>query len=179
MIIGEVILFAGGDAPPGTLFCNGAAVSRTTYSALFGVISTIHGVGDGTTTFNLPDLRGRVVVGSGSGQGLTNRNLGDLGGAETHALTTAELAAHRHRMQLSDGAAWWQGSGTNAKPTTSAAGGTAEEGESGSTGSGTAHNNMMPFYSMGYYICYEVATVPATITLDANQWEAFLSALTE
>ena len=62
---GTVTAFAGGSAPTGYLLCNGNAVSRTTESALFAVIGTIYGIGDGSTTFNLPDLRGRVVAGHG------------------------------------------------------------------------------------------------------------------
>jgi microcystin-dependent protein len=68
---GTVTAFAGGSAPTGYLLCNGANVSRTTESALFSVIGTIYGVGDGSTTFTLPDLRGRVVAGFG-GQTLPN-----------------------------------------------------------------------------------------------------------
>lgn len=56
--IGDIIAFYGSTAPEGTLVCNGAAISRTTYSELFGVIGTTAGAGDGSTTFNLPDLRG-------------------------------------------------------------------------------------------------------------------------
>jgi len=67
------------------LLCNAQAVSRSTYSALFSAISTTYGVGDGSSTFNLPDLQGRVPVGSGSGSGLTARTLGATGGTEAAA----------------------------------------------------------------------------------------------
>src|SRR5687767_9072236 len=63
MPVGTVLPFAGSSAPTGWLFASGAAVSRTTYSELFGIIGTTYGTGDGSTTFNLPDLRGRVVAG--------------------------------------------------------------------------------------------------------------------
>lgn len=95
-IIGEVKMYAGAAAPSGWLPCDGSAVSRTTYAALFAVISTIYGVGDGSTTFNLPDLRGRAAIGSGQGAGLTNRALGAKGGEEAHALTAAENGQHSH-----------------------------------------------------------------------------------
>lgn len=72
---GAVIGFAGSSAPSGWLLCDGSAVSRTTYADLFTAIGTSYGVGDGSTTFNLPDLRGRVPVGVGQGSGLTNRAL--------------------------------------------------------------------------------------------------------
>lgn len=64
---GTVSMFAGASAPSFWLMCDGSAVSRTTYATLFGVISTTYGVGDGSTTFNLPNLRGRSIIGAGAG----------------------------------------------------------------------------------------------------------------
>jgi len=84
MPVGCVIPFAGAAAPTGWLLCQGQAISRTTYAQLFSVIGTTYGSGDGKTTFNLPDMRGRVAVGS-------DANLGAKAGAKTHALTNAEL----------------------------------------------------------------------------------------
>lgn len=70
---GTVSQFAGSNAPSGWLICDGSAISRSTYSTLFGVIATTYGAGDGSTTFNLPDLRGRVLVGlSSSGPAQVN-----------------------------------------------------------------------------------------------------------
>ena len=63
---GSIIPFAGSNIPAGYLLCNGVAVSRTSYAGLFGVISTLYGTGDGTTTFNLPDLRDRFLEGAGT-----------------------------------------------------------------------------------------------------------------
>src|SRR6185436_2450639 len=82
--------------PAGWLLCDGRAVSRTAYPALFGALSTVWGVGDGSTTFNLPDLRGRAPIGAGTGTGLSARALGASVGAETHTLTTAQMPAHNH-----------------------------------------------------------------------------------
>ena len=62
------------------LLCNGQAVSRSTYSALFSAVSTTYGTGDGSSTFNLPDLQGRAPIGSGSGSGLSSRSVGATGG---------------------------------------------------------------------------------------------------
>jgi microcystin-dependent protein len=90
---GVVVPYGGAAAPTGWLICDGSAVSRTTYSALFAIFGTQFGVGDGSTTFNLPDLRGRVPVGKNAG---TFATLGSVGGEESHALTVAELAAHDH-----------------------------------------------------------------------------------
>lgn len=64
--IGVVLPYAGASAPTGFLLCDGSAVSRTTYSALFAIISTTFGVGDGSTTFNLPDMRSRMPIGAGT-----------------------------------------------------------------------------------------------------------------
>lgn len=83
--VGAVMPYGGSSAPTGWLLCNGSAVSRTTYAALFAILSTTYGVGDGSTTFNLPDLQGRMPLGAGSGAGLTTRARGDKAGAETHS----------------------------------------------------------------------------------------------
>lgn len=101
--VGEVTAFAGSSAPSGWLLCYGQAVSRTTYAALFAVIGTTYGTGDGSTTFNIPDLRGRTVAGidnmggsdsgrlSGSDITAQRSTLGGTGGTGTHTLTQAEL----------------------------------------------------------------------------------------
>lgn len=94
--VGSTISYAGPAAPGGWLLCDGAEISRTTFAALFAAIGTNWGVGDGATTFNLPDLRGRTVIGVGQGGGLTNRALADLGGEEAHQLTVDELPQHTH-----------------------------------------------------------------------------------
>jgi microcystin-dependent protein len=93
---GTLLDFAGATAPGGWLLCDGSALSRTTYSVLYGVIGTTYGAGDGSTTFNLPDTRGRISVGAGQGTGLTNRVLAATGGEEAHTLSVAELASHTH-----------------------------------------------------------------------------------
>lgn len=95
---GVISAFAGSTAPTGYLLCDGSAVSRTTYAELFAVIGTTYGSGDGSTTFNLPDLRSRVIVGAGQGTGLTNRLRGSTGGSETHTLTVNEIPAHNHSV---------------------------------------------------------------------------------
>ncbi|TNE75019.1 hypothetical protein EP331_00185 [bacterium] len=80
--IGQITIQGFTDPNANYLKCDGAAISRTTYADLFAVISTTYGVGDGSTTFNLPDLQGRVPLGAGSGSGLTSRTLGATGGQE-------------------------------------------------------------------------------------------------
>jgi microcystin-dependent protein len=98
---GAITQFAGASPPSGYLFCNGAAVSRSTYSTLFSAISTTYGVGDGSTTFNLPNLENRVPVGKGAG---TFASLNSTGGAETHTLTTAQIPSHTHDITHNHGA---------------------------------------------------------------------------
>lgn len=99
----------------GWLFCNGQAVSRTTYAGLFAVISTTYGTGDGSTTFNVPDLRGRAAFGSddmgtsaanritNAGSGIVGTTLGTSGGAETVTLTTSTMPAHTHTGTTASG----------------------------------------------------------------------------
>lgn len=88
---GTISMFAGSTAPTGYLLCQGQAVSRTTYSALFAVIGTTYGSGDGSTTFNLPNLQGRFALGKSSSHALAS-----TGGAETVTLSTNEIPAHTH-----------------------------------------------------------------------------------
>lgn len=80
----------------GWLLCDGRAVYRDAYASLFAIIGTSFGVGNGTTTFNIPDCRGRVPAMIGNGNGLTVRNLGQTTGAETHTLNANELPGHTH-----------------------------------------------------------------------------------
>ena len=99
--VGFMAMFAGSSAPTSWLLCQGQAVSRSTYSALFAVIGTLYGGGDGTTTFNLPNLSGRAPVGSGTASGATGATakiLGSKAGAETITLTEAQLPSHNHAL---------------------------------------------------------------------------------
>lgn len=93
---GLIVMFAGASLPDGWLACDGSAVSRGTYAALFAAIGTVFGNGDGSTTFNVPDCRSRLPVGVGTGSGLTPRALGDTGGEETHQLSITEMPSHAH-----------------------------------------------------------------------------------
>lgn len=154
---GVVMPYAGLTAPNGFLLCYGQAVSRTTYAALFAVIADTYGVGDGSTTFNLPDLRGRVVAGQDD-MGGTSANrltspingdtLGAAGGAESVTLTSTEMPAHSHTIggdSVADG---------NTNFTDAATGGTGTPGNftSSTTGSGGAHANVQPTFILNYII---------------------------
>ena len=92
---GVIEAYASNTAPSGYLLCNGQAVSRTTYANLFKVIGTTYGAGDGSTTFNVPNLNGRVVVGKSSS---TFTTLGQTGGEINSTLSTANLPAHTHTV---------------------------------------------------------------------------------
>lgn len=161
---GSVTAYAGTSEPAGWLFCHGQAVSRTTYGALFTALGTAYGAGDGATTFNLPDLRGRVIAGkddmgglsanrlTGLAGGLNGDVLGASGGAETHTLTTAEMPAHTHAVTLTNrlgndtsgarGPAWGSDAITAGTATATM----------DSAGSGTAHNNVQPTIILNYII---------------------------
>ena len=86
--IGGILPYGGSTAPAGWLLCNGSAVSRRTYRGLFSVVGTTYGVGDGSTTFNIPDLRSRVPLGAGTYASL-GANDGDAEAARTTAHTHA------------------------------------------------------------------------------------------
>lgn len=94
--IGDIKHSVRSDNHAGWVKCDGTAVSRATYADLFAIIGTSFGAGNGTTTFNLPDAKGRVLGGVGTGAGLTARNLGNKVGAETHTLTLQQMPAHTH-----------------------------------------------------------------------------------
>ena len=93
--MGTIKLFAGNFAPKDYMFCHGQTLSIAQNTALFSIIGTTYG-GNGTTTFNLPDLRGRVPVGVGAGPGLPNYSQGQMGGMPTITLTPNNLPAHNH-----------------------------------------------------------------------------------
>jgi microcystin-dependent protein len=122
---GVVVPYAATSAPSGYLLCDGSSQLRASYANLFAVIGTTYGSADGTH-FNVPDLRGRVVVGTGSGAGLSVRNLAATGGEENHILSVAELASHNH------------GGATGADTPT---GSISSVAVSGTTGAGSAHNH--------------------------------------
>jgi microcystin-dependent protein len=105
---GVVLPYAGTTAPTGWVLCDGSAIDRNQYQRLFNAISTTYGNGNGSSTFNLPDLRGRTPAGKDDmGGAAANRlstvvagaTLGAVGGAETHTLSTPQLPVHAHGQQ--------------------------------------------------------------------------------
>lgn len=93
--IAEIRMFAGNFAPRTWLFCNGQTMSIAQNTAMFSLLGTTFG-GNGQTTFGIPDFRGRVAVGTGTGPGLPNIQLGQLGGTPTVTLLTTNMPAHNH-----------------------------------------------------------------------------------
>lgn len=137
--------------PDGWLYCDGQAVSRTQYARLFAVITTTYGNGDGSTTFNLPDLRGRSPLGVNTdpfGTGLSNRNIAAKDGAETHTLTVAEIPSHAHTYHTDDNAPVPSVGGSNGAEDD----GQAKQAMSSYTGGDQPHNNMHPFLVLYFII---------------------------
>jgi microcystin-dependent protein len=157
--IGEIRLFGGNFAPVNWFFCHGQVLSIAQYSALFSIIGTTYG-GNGTNTFALPDLRGRVPLGSGTGPGLSPRTTGGVGGAEVVTLTAAQLPNHTHALRGSGEKADDPTPGGNVlargevdvyRSTTGVA--DMDPASIGGAGGGLPHENMPPFMGMNYIIC--------------------------
>jgi microcystin-dependent protein len=159
--IGAIIMFAGSFNPKNWAFCQGQIISIASNTALFSILGTNYG-GNGTTTFGLPDLRGRVAIGAGQGPGLSNYVIGEMAGQESVTLLTSEMPAHTHTLQAVTEA------GSSATPTSGmfantgnldreyAAPGTLTAMHSsaiGATGGGQSHNNVQPVLGMNFIIC--------------------------
>lgn len=177
---GTISQTARATAPTGYLLCDGSAISRTTYAALFNAIGTAYGAGDGSTTFNIPNLKGKVPVGYDPSQTEFDV-LGETGGAKTHTLTASEMPSHTHSIS-SDGSHThttqiqiWQSSneasgfGLNGSSSflnrpavfstsasgqwgSNSAGSHSHGGATGSAGSSSAHNNLQPYVVLNYMI---------------------------
>jgi microcystin-dependent protein len=140
---GSILMYGAAAAPTGYVLCDGSAISRTTFAALFAVIGTTWGVGDGSTTFNVPDLGGRSPFGKATAG--TFATLAATGGAETHTLVTSELPAHTHTYLNYDAAGSVTGGGA-------ISGGIPATQATGSTGSNGAHNNLPPYLTVAFII---------------------------
>ena len=168
MPVGSITQYAGSSAPSGWLLCDGSNISRTTYSALFSVISTTYGVGDNSTTFGIPDLQNRLPIGKGSGNFAT---LNTKAGSDTTALTlsTANIPSHSHFLfnrtsytssfavltntsYVIDVATFGNDASNTANYALQRSSNAANVGLSSTSGSGTAFNAMPPYIVINYII---------------------------
>jgi microcystin-dependent protein len=175
---GTIVPFAGSSAPSGFYIADGSLKSRTTDAALFAIIGTTYGVGDGSTTFGLPNLLGKVVVAMDAAETEFNA-LGKTGGEKTHILLSSEMPSHSHTATVTDpqhshgagtfavfqstvagGNVSGRASNVNTQGTVTglAVNGTSATSVTGvtvanaNTGGDGAHNNLPPYISMPYII---------------------------
>lgn len=164
--IGEIRIFAGNFPPRNWAFCNGQLLAIASNTALFSILGTTYG-GDGRTTFALPNLQGTVPISQGQGPGLTDRTLGETGGAPTVTLTGETMAAHPHPFTGQQAEADStspsnnyvavnrnlfpytapDAPGLNLQPMSPAA--------LGPAGGGQPHNNMQPYLGLNFIIALQ------------------------
>jgi microcystin-dependent protein len=180
---GDIKMSGAATIPAGWLACDGTARSRTTYAALYAALggtTSPWGQGDGSTTFNVPDLRGRTPIGTGQGAGLTNRVLGTYGGGtldlaspklaeEAHVLLKAELAVHNHGGLTGTGSTGTGSTGTGSTGTGATGTGTTGAGTTtpsstgtGTTGSGSTGTGVTGTSTTGAGATLAGATTPGT-----------------
>ncbi|WP_067734334.1 phage tail protein [Novosphingobium naphthalenivorans] len=111
--IGEIRMFGGDFAPAGWAYCHGQLLAISQYDALFALIGTTYG-GNGTTSFALPDMRGRVPIHMGQGPGLSNYVIGEMSGTENVTLMSTQIPSHNHSVMASANA------GTDPQPNSGA-----------------------------------------------------------
>jgi len=166
--VGEIRLFGGNYAPENWLLCDGAVVSTSTYQLLFSLIGASYG-GDGVNNFALPDLKGRVPIGSGQGPGLQDYPIFTHGGTQIQSLTATNLPVHTHPIYASGTAVSTPTPGPEvtfgtfadpmlfyvdtSKPVTATVN-FSTSAISTTTGGGQVHNNTMPSLAMTYIICW-------------------------
>ncbi len=169
--IGEIRMFAGNYPPKGWAFCDGQLMPISQNTALFSLLGTNYG-GNGQTTFALPNLNGRTPIGAGQGSGLTDRYLGESGGADNVTLSTNELPSHQHSM-VASGSVTLPANGTtgdtdspaNVNPANVTNGYSATAGsnmkttdykiELSNVGSSLPHNNLQPYLVLRYIIALQ------------------------
>ena len=179
--VGAIMPFGSDTIPDNWLLCNGQAVSRTTYQELFNTIGTTYGTGDGFTTFNLPNLQGKIPVGKNAND-TDFDTLGETGGEKTHTLTINEMPSHNHQREQTGRALYWDEDLTEMGGLTSGVNVQISwNKDTTNTGGSQPHNNLQPYIVQNYIIKAKqsagvVATVvdnltstSATNALSANQ----------
>ena len=164
--LGMIAMFGFNFAPRGWALCNGQLMPIAQNSALFSLLGTMYG-GNGTTTFGLPDLQGRVPIGMGNGSGLTPRTQGEVAGTESVTLNNTEMPAHTHLMTASSGEpaqATAQGASLASQgrgggmPVIYVNGATTPVNMASATtqvGGNQPHNNMQPYLAINYSIALQ------------------------
>ena len=166
--IGDVALFGGNFPPLGWAFCQGQLLDISQYTPLFALIGTTYG-GDGVTTFALPNLQGRFPIHQGQGGGLSNYVIGEMAGASSVALTSAQIPAHTHQVFASSAVATTndptgnvpakpvQVGGSNTVNAFAVPGATVpmSAGAISPTGASLPHDNMQPYLGMNYIIALQ------------------------
>jgi len=155
--VGTIIPYAGATIPSNYMKCEGQELSRIEYDILFSAIGTTYGAGNGTTTFNLPNLKGRVIMGIDSNDTDFDA-LGETGGEKTHTLTVGEMPSHNHDIG-------WAQTTNLTDPGQQGIPGQApnnwvDSWKTFSTGGGQPHNNLQPYIVLNYII--KVLDAPAT-----------------
>lgn len=148
--VGTVLMFAGSAPPDGWLVCDGAAVSRTQYAKLFAIVGTAYGAGDGATTFNVPNFKGRFPAGHDPSDA-DFRPAGKTGGEKAHALTVNEMPAHAHTVKDVSNTYEGVGGGGSLKLVQYAGG---QVYQTTSAGAGAPHGSLPPYQVVSYVIRY-------------------------
>jgi len=160
--VGEIAMVGFNFAPTGWALCDGQLLAISQNTALFSLLGTTYG-GNGTTTFALPDLRGRAPIHQGQGPGLSPYVIGQVGGTETTTLTVGQMPAHSHAAMADSG------NGTSDTPTgllvARNAGGVPQYGSNAvaslapgaiaSTGSSPPHQNLQPYLTINFIIALQ------------------------
>ena len=172
--LGQIEAFAFGYAPRGWAICAGQTMAINQNQALFSLLGTTYG-GNGVATFMLPDLRSRLAMGQGTGSGLTPRVIGQIGGEESHTLSSAETPSHTHLVQAAAQpavgtntnvagntvvlaqAAVKQGGATTVLPLYAADSNPSQPMAASAIGTtgGQAHSNLMPYNTLNFCIALQ------------------------